>query len=81
MLKYTNIKQCRLIVKIFLEKIIMEVCASTDKQLASLVGRLCQNNLDKYQLLQERDELLYKARIKNRDVTAMENVIVSNIII
>lgn len=50
---------------------------TTDKQLASLLGRVCRNNSEKYQLLQERDELLYKDRIKNRDVTTMENVIVS----
>ncbi|VDN54150.1 unnamed protein product, partial [Dracunculus medinensis] len=38
------------------------------KQLKSLLGRICEQNCDKYFLLEERDKILHKARIKSNDV-------------
>ncbi|VDN60973.1 unnamed protein product [Dracunculus medinensis] len=38
------------------------------KQLKSLFGRICEQNCDKYFLLEERDKILHKARIKSNDV-------------
>ncbi|VDK85271.1 unnamed protein product [Onchocerca ochengi] len=38
------------------------------RQLKRLVGRVCENDYDKYQLLDERDRLMHRGRLKSTDV-------------
>lgn len=33
-----------------------------------MIGRVCETDYDKYQLLDERDRLLHKGRLKSTDV-------------
>ncbi|KAM3721943.1 Germinal-center associated nuclear protein [Dirofilaria immitis] len=38
------------------------------RQLKRMIGRVCENDYDKYQLLDERDRLMHRGRLKSTDV-------------
>uniref|UniRef100_A0A915Q7H0 SAC3/GANP/THP3 conserved domain-containing protein n=1 Tax=Setaria digitata TaxID=48799 RepID=A0A915Q7H0_9BILA len=49
------------------EKIVLPKGAIA-RQLKRMVGRICENDFDKYQLLDERDRLMHRGRLKSTDV-------------